>query len=129
MPVEIDGRPGVVIRAIGRMVQVDFNRFLAGQTVIYDYEIKEKIDDEEGKVRGLIGLYVGKDLPVQLNDGTATVEIEPEMTYSQRWLMSKRQVAREVIDNTGIKEIIYVEKYNKEILEPVVREPEVTGII
>ncbi|HEX7628574.1 MAG TPA: FKBP-type peptidyl-prolyl cis-trans isomerase [Candidatus Methanoperedens sp.] len=124
MPVEIDGRPGVVIRAIGRMVQVDFNRFLAGQTVIYDYEIKEKIDDDEGKVKGLIGLYVGKDLPVQLNDGTATVEIEPEMTYSQRWLMSKRQVAREVIDNTGIKEIIYVEKYNKEILEPVVIDPE-----
>jgi len=35
------------------------------------------------------------------------------MTYSQRWLMSKRQVAREVIDNTGIKEIIYIEKYKQ----------------
>ncbi len=66
-------------------------------------------------------------MPVQLNDGSVTVEIEPEMTYNQRWLMSKRQIAREVIDNTGIKEIIYVEKYNKEILEPVVKpEPEVT---
>lgn len=118
MPVEVEGRPGFVIRAIGRMVQVDFNRFLAGQTVTYDYEIKEKIEDDEGKLRGLIGLYTGKDLPVHLNDGTATVEIEPEMTYSQRWLMSKRQIAREVIDNTGIKEIIYTEKYNKEILEP-----------
>ncbi|MDL5502004.1 MAG: peptidylprolyl isomerase [Candidatus Methanoperedens sp.] len=118
MPVEVEGRPGFVIRAIGRMVQVDFNRFLAGQTVTYDYEIKEKIEDDEGKVKGLIGLYVGKDLPVHLNDGMATVEIEPEMTYSQRWLMSKRRIAREVIDNTGIKEIIYAEKYNKEILEP-----------
>jgi len=89
MPVEVEGRPGIVIRAIGRMVQVDFNRFLAGQTVTYDYEIKEKIDDVEGKVKGLLGLYIGKDLPVQLNDSTVTVEIEPELTYNQRWLMSK----------------------------------------
>lgn len=118
MPVEVDGRPGMVIRAIGRMAQVDFNRFLAGQTVTYDYEIKEKIDDIEGKVKGLLGLYIGKDLPVQVNEDNITVEIEPEMTYNQRWLMSKRQIAREVIDNTGIKEIIYLEKYNKEILEP-----------
>lgn len=122
MPVEVDGRPGIVIRAIGRMAQVDFNRFLAGQTVTYDYEIKEKIDDVEGKVKGLLGLYIGKDLSVQVNEDNITVEIEPEMTYNQRWLMSKRQIAREVIDNTGIKEIIYLEKYNKEILEPKATE-------
>lgn len=122
MPVEIDGRPGIIIRAIGRMAQVDFNRFLAGQTVTYDYEIKEKIDDVEGKVKGLLGLYIGKDLPVQVNEDSITVEIEPEMTYNQRWLMSKRQIAREVIDNTGIKEILYLEKYNKEILEPKAAE-------
>jgi FKBP-type peptidyl-prolyl cis-trans isomerase SlyD len=122
MPVEVDGRPGIVIRAIGRMAQVDFNRFLAGQTVTYDYEIKEKIDDIEGKVKGLLGLYIGKDLPVRINEDNITVEIEPELTYNQRWLMSKRQIAREVIDNTGIKEIIYLEKYNKEILEPKAAE-------
>jgi FKBP-type peptidyl-prolyl cis-trans isomerase SlyD len=122
MPVEVDGRPGIVIRAIGRMAQVDFNRFLAGQTVTYDYEIKEKIEDSEGKVKGLLGLYIGKDLPVQVTEENITVEIEPDMTYNQRWLMSKRQIAREVIDNTGIKEIIYLEKYNREILEPKATE-------
>ncbi len=118
MSVEVDGRPGVVIRAIGRMAQVDFNRFLAGQTVIYDYEIKEKIEDIEGKIKGLIGLYMGKEMPVQLNDSTITIEVEPEVAYNQRWLISKRQIAREMINNTEIKEIIYLEKYNKAILEP-----------
>ncbi len=118
VPVEVDGKPGFVIRVIGRMAQVDFNRFLAGQTITYDYEIKEKIEDNEGKVKGMLGLYLGKDLPVQLSDGTATIEIQPEMTYNQRWLMSKRQIARELIDHTDIGEIIYIEKYNKEILEP-----------
>ncbi len=118
MMVELEGRPGMVIRMIGRMAQVDFNRFLAGQTVIYDYEIIEKIEDIEGKVKGLLGLYIGKDFSIQVNNETATVEIEPELTYNQRWLMSKRQIAREIISNTGIKEILYVEKYNKDALEP-----------
>jgi len=116
--VEVDGRPGMVIRMIGRMAQVDFNRFLAGQTVTYDYEIIEKIEDIEGKVKGLLGLYIGKDFSIQVNDGTITVEIQPELTYNQRWLMSKRQIAREIIDNTDIKEILYLERYNKDVLEP-----------
>lgn len=118
MPVEVDGRPGIVIRVIGRMTQVDFNRFLAGQTVTYDYEIIEKIDGTEEKIKGLLGLYIGKDLSVQVNDSTATIDIDPELTYNQRWLMSKRQIAREVIDYTDIKEILYIERYTKDVLEP-----------
>lgn len=118
MMLEVDGRPGMVIRVIGRMVQVDFNRFLAGQTVIYDYEILEKIEELEGKVKGILALYIGKDFSIKVDGSTATVEIQPELTYNQRWLMSKRQIAREIIDNTDIKEILYLERYNKEILEP-----------
>jgi FKBP-type peptidyl-prolyl cis-trans isomerase SlyD len=117
MPVELDGRPGIVIKVIGRMTQVDFNRYLAGQTITYDYEIKEKIDDIEGKIKGLIGLYIGRELPVQINDSSAVIETAPELTYNQRWLMSKRQIAREILKNTDIKEIAYIEKYNQAILE------------
>ncbi len=122
MPVQVDGRSGVVIRAIGRMVQVDFNRFLAGQTVTYDYDIKEKIEDNEGKVRGLLGLYIGKDFSIEINGQKATVEIEPELTFNQRWLMSKRQIAKEIIDNTDIKEVVYLERYNKDTLTPKAQE-------
>jgi hypothetical protein len=122
MPVQVDGRPGIVIRAIGRMVQVDFNRYLAGQTIVYDYEIKEKIEDNEGKVKGLLGLYIGKDFSVDITDQKATLEIEPELTYNQRWLMSKRQIAKEIIDNTDIKEVVYLERYNKDVLTPKAKE-------
>ena len=118
MQVQVEGRSGIVIRVIGRMVQVDFNRFLAGQTVIYDYEIKEKIEDIEAKVKGLVGLYIGKDFSVQITDGSATVEIDPELTYNQRWLISKKQIAREIMGNTEIKEVIYLERYGSEMLTP-----------
>jgi len=70
----------------------------------------------ESKVRGLLALYTGKEFSIKINDSTATVEIEPELTFNYRWLLSKRQIAREIISNTDIKEICYVEKYNKEVL-------------
>ena len=114
MPVLVDGRQGIVIRAIGRMATVDFNRFLAGQTVTYDYEIKEKIEDNESKVKGLLGLYIGKEFSVEIKDSTATVEIPPEITFNQRWLMSKRQIANELIENTDIIEVVYLERYKKQ---------------
>ncbi|MDO8727802.1 MAG: FKBP-type peptidyl-prolyl cis-trans isomerase [Candidatus Methanoperedens sp.] len=113
MPVLVDGRQGIVIRAIGRMATVDFNRFLAGQTVTYDYEIKEKVEDNEGKVKGLLGLYIGKEFSVEIKDSTATVEIPSEITFNQRWLMSKRQIANELIENTDIIEVVYLERYKK----------------
>jgi FKBP-type peptidyl-prolyl cis-trans isomerase SlyD len=113
MPVQVDGRQGIVIRAIGRMVQVDFNTFLAGQTVTYDYEIKEKVEDNEAKVKGLLALYLGKEFSIEMKDATATVEIDSEITYNQRWLMSKRQIAKELINNTEITEVVYLERYNK----------------
>lgn len=113
MPVLVDGRQGIVIRAIGRMATVDFNRFLAGQTVTYDYEIKEKIEDNEGKVKGLLGLYIGKEFSVEIKDSIANVEIPPEITFNQRWLMSKRQIANELIENTDIIEVVYIERYKK----------------
>jgi FKBP-type peptidyl-prolyl cis-trans isomerase SlyD len=118
MPVQVDGRQGIVIRVIGRMVQVDFNRFLAGQTVTYDYEIKEKVEENEGKVQGLLALYLGKEFSIEIKDSTATVEIETDLTYNQRWLMSKRQIAKELIDNTDIEEVVYLERYNKDVLLP-----------
>jgi len=114
MPVLVDGRQGIAIRAIGRMATVDFNRFLAGQTVTYDYEIKEKIEDNESKVKGLLGLYIGKEFSVEIKDSTATVEIPPEITFNQRWLMSKRQIANELIENTDIIEVVYLERYKKQ---------------
>ncbi len=120
--VQVDGRPGMVIRVIGRTTQVDFNRFLAGQTVTYDYEIKEIIEDKEAKVQGILGLYIGKAFSVSVNDGTVTVEIEPELTFNQRWLMSKRQIADEIINNTDIKEVVYLERYNKDVLAPKTAE-------
>ncbi len=118
MQVLVDNRQGMVIRVIGRVAQVDFNKFLSGQTVIYDYEIKEKIVDREGKVQGILGMYIGKEFSINVDGETVTVEINPELSFNQRWLMYKGQITKELIDTADIKEVVYLERYNMGVLSP-----------
>lgn len=123
MKVRIDNRFGVVIRVIGRKVQVDFNKFLAGQTLQYEYSIEEKIDKTEEQIAGLFGLYAGRDLKVELVDGRVNIDIPLELTFNNRWLMSKRQIASDILTYTGVKEVNYIEKYTQETLKPPTSEP------
>lgn len=112
LEVEINGQKGVVTKVIGRRVRVDMNHPLAGKTVIYEYNIEKLLDNEVEKIQGLFSLYTGlQDLDVTVSDGTATIITPPMLSYNQRWLMSKGRVATEIIENAGVEEVLYVEKY------------------
>ncbi|MBE0522618.1 MAG: peptidylprolyl isomerase [Candidatus Methanoperedenaceae archaeon] len=123
--VQLEQRFGTVVRTIGRMATVDFNRYLAGQTISYDYEIVEKIEGTEDKVKGLLTLYLGMELPVVIEGKVLTIGIEPALTYNQSWLMAKGRIAREIIDATEIDEVLLVERYTmEETIEEFVPEQE-----
>ena len=112
LEVEVNGQKGVVTKVIGRRVRVDMNHPLAGKTVIYEYNIEKLLDDEVEKIQGLFSLYTGlQDLDVEVSNGTATIITPAMLSYNQRWLMSKGRVATEIIENAGVEEVLYVEKY------------------
>ena len=112
LEVEINGQRGIVTKVIGRRVRVDMNHPLAGKTVIYEYNIEKLLDDEVEKIQGLFSLYTGlQDLDVEVSNGTATIITPAMLSYNQRWLMSKSRVATEIIENVGVEEVLYVEKY------------------
>ena len=112
LEVEVNGQRGVVTKVIGRRVRVDMNHPLAGKTVIYEYNIEKLLDDEVEKIQGLFSLYTGlQDLDVEVSNGTATIITPAMLSYNQRWLMSKSRVATEIIENVGVEEVLYEEKY------------------
>lgn len=112
LEVEINGQKGVVTKVIGRRVRVDMNHPLAGKPVIYEYTIEKLIEDKVEKIQGLLSLYTGlQDLDIDVSGSTATIITPASLTYNQRWLMSKGRIAAEIIDNVGVEEVLYVEKY------------------
>ncbi len=85
MPVEIDGRRGVVSRVIGRRVTVDYNSPLAGKTVTYEYAIEKLLEDDVEKIQGLLALYTGiRDMEVEIADGVAKINVPTGLTFNQR---------------------------------------------
>lgn len=118
MVIEQDGRQGVVTKVIGRRATIDFNSPLAGKTVTYDFKIEDVLETDEDKIKGLFALYTGiRDPVVTIADGTADVEIPTGITFNQRWLFMKGKLANEVLENTDLKEIRYVESVKKEAKE------------
>ncbi len=113
MQVNIDGRNGVVETAIGRRARVDFNHPLAGVDLTYDYVIEEKIDDTKAKIKGLIDLYARADLDIEIQGDIAKVIVPYSLSFDQRWIISKRQIADEILAHTELKEMQYIEKYTK----------------
>jgi FKBP-type peptidyl-prolyl cis-trans isomerase SlyD len=112
MPIEFNGRRGVISQVIGRRIRVDFNHALAGKTVEYEYTIVEKIEDKLAKAQGLIALYTGiHDVDIEVTDELIRVVTPIELSFNQRWLMSKGTIAMELITKLGVPTLEYVEKY------------------
>ncbi|WP_333788355.1 peptidylprolyl isomerase [Methanomethylovorans sp.] len=112
MEVEVDGKKGVVQKIIGRRLRVDFNHALSGRTVTYEYTIEKKLDEPEEKAKGLLALYTGaSNLDIEITPELVRVIIPIEFSFNQRWLISKGRIAHELIENLGIPNLEFVEKY------------------
>ena len=115
MVVEQEGRQGVVTKVIGRRATLDFNTPLAGKTVVYSYKIESVMETSEEKIKGLFALYTGvQDVEVKVSGDVAEIMTPSGITYNQRWLFMKGKLADEVLANTDLKEVRYVESVKKE---------------
>jgi len=111
MRVSIEGNVGTISRIVGRRARVDFNHPLAGKTLHYTYRIEDKVEDEVEKVRGLIALHVPEVPDVSIEGGVARVAVPEKLTYDLRWLRSKAWIARQIIENVGMKKVVLEEIY------------------
>lgn len=112
MEIEVDGRKGVVQKIIGRRLRVDFNHALSGRNVTYEYTIESKLEEPMEKAKGLMALYTGaSNMDIELTSDLIRVIIPIEFSFNQRWLISKGRIAHELIENLGIPNLEFVEKY------------------
>ena len=136
--VQIDNEQGHIETIIGGRARVNFNHPLAGEELEYEFEVLDEVDDAVGKAEGMLGMYlqhapplwietdeVEEEVPVDPDEAdedaepefeTQTVEKEtlyiestPQLTMNQQWMMSKGQIAQEVIAKIGVDRIVVQE--------------------
>ncbi|KAB7513761.1 peptidylprolyl isomerase [Halosegnis rubeus] len=134
--VQIDGDQGYLETIVGGRARVDFNHPLAGESVEYEYELLEEVEDTLEQAEGLFSMFLDVDLEMRLEeeeveettveepddeDGepetvtetvektTLYIESTPQLAMNQQWMFQKQQIGQQVIDQTGIDRIIIEE--------------------
>ncbi len=113
--VQIGNRIGTVERIIGRRVIVDFNHPLAGKKIIFEYEIKEKLEKPEDKLKALFVIYTGIDVKdVKVDGKKAVVEVPSDAYLNQIFLIGRYRVAKDAFKFLELEELEIVERFEKE---------------
>ncbi|MET1123653.1 MAG: peptidylprolyl isomerase [Archaeoglobaceae archaeon] len=113
--VRIGNRIGTVERIIGRRVIVDFNHPLAGKTIVFEYEIKEKLEKPEDKLKALFLIHTGVDVKdVRIEDSKAVVEVPTDAYLNQLFIIGRYRVAKDVFRFLDIEELEIVERFSRE---------------
>lgn len=119
--VNIQGQPGTIISTVGGRVRVDLNHPLAGESLKYDYEVIEKIEEDTEKIKALIDLY-GQQMDVEsfeinIREGVAEIVVPENATFNQSWMISKRQIPEDVFEYTDIEKVRFIEEYEAPEIE------------
>ncbi|MEM2190991.1 MAG: peptidylprolyl isomerase [Archaeoglobaceae archaeon] len=116
--VRIGDKIGTVERIVGRRVVVDFNHPLAGKNLIFQYEVKEKLEKLEDKLKALFVIHTGLEVKNLAVEGEkATVEVPNEAYLNQLFLLGRYRVVRDAFRLLNLKEIQIVEKFEKKAEE------------
>jgi FKBP-type peptidyl-prolyl cis-trans isomerase 2 len=74
MVVDFSGTKGRIQSVDAGRVRVDFNNPLAGKTLHYEIEIKEKIEDPKEKIKSIFEFFGIKDADIKIENKEATIK-------------------------------------------------------
>lgn len=123
MRVGMEDRTGTVNRVIGRKVSIDFNHPLAGKTIVYEYTIRENVEDQTEKLKALIKTFGRMELEAEIKDEVAVITVPWELNYYKEWVMIRRGLADMIIQHLGLKEVDYIEKHTGEKVRAEIISP------
>jgi FKBP-type peptidyl-prolyl cis-trans isomerase 2 len=64
----------------GGRVRVDFNHPLAGKTLVYEVEVRERVRGRVGKVKAIVRHFIGeKDVEIKFVQKAVEIEIKEEV--------------------------------------------------
>jgi len=111
MFIEADNRRGRVLSVSGGRVRIDFNHPLAGRTLVYNVEIKQKIESIEDKIKSLIQIYMKVDkskINVLIKEKQVDIDVPPLINS-----LFKKKIADDVMKILGFEKVRFIETFEK----------------
>jgi FKBP-type peptidyl-prolyl cis-trans isomerase 2 len=107
MIVDFGGMKGRIQSVDAGRVRVDFNNPLAGHTVKYHIEIKEKIEEPAEKIKAILEFFGAPGIEASIEAGEATINARLPEQF-------KEKVSGLVLEYvTGVEKVNFIESYGK----------------
>ncbi len=114
MQVNIDGRVATIKSVNSGRVLVDQNHPLAGETLIYDIRVVDKIDGEAERVKALAETYSLKPDSVAVNAGVARVSFGEKTEKNADYLVNKSAFAEGLLKYMDkLQKVVFEEEYSR----------------
>jgi FKBP-type peptidyl-prolyl cis-trans isomerase SlyD len=112
--ITVEKEEGLVVDIIGQRALVDFNHPLAGKTLEYTFTVEEVVEDDKEKMKGLIRLFSGRDMELELTEEEVTLHLPPGINYDQRWFLWRGTIINELfLVRESITKIVFMETFNR----------------
>jgi len=111
MIVDADGVRGRVLSVSSGRVKVDFNHPLAGKVLVYELEIKEKIENLEDKIKAIIEYYTRASpdkFKIKIQDKELELETPPMLNS-----LLKNQIAKDIMKFLDFQKVNFKETFEK----------------
>ena len=111
MFIEADNRRGRVLSVSGGRVRVDFNHPLSGKTLVYDIEIKQKIENIDDKIKALIKIYTKVDkskINVVIKEKDVDIDVPPLINS-----LFKKKISDDIMKILGFEKVRFIETFEK----------------
>ena len=109
MIVDIGNLRGRVISASGGRVKIDFNHPLAGKTLVYEIEVKEKIEKPEEKIKAIAEVYSGvSKIEASISNKETEIKVPPFVNS-----LIKKKIADDVMKFLNMEKVKFVEVFEK----------------
>lgn len=108
---------GKISSVSGGRVKVDFNHPLAGKALIYEIEIKCKVDDEGEKIGAIFNYFTGiEDVDIKLSGKSVELTIKKDVDVFRA---VKGRIASTIMKWVGYKKIKFVDVFEETEKKPV----------
>ncbi len=74
-----DGKIAKILTVSGGRVMVDFNNPLAGKDIIYDIEVKRKVDDLNEQVKALNDFFFRREVEFEIEDKNLKMKVDDQI--------------------------------------------------
>jgi FKBP-type peptidyl-prolyl cis-trans isomerase 2 len=115
MLLDLDGKKGLVKSVSGGRVMVDLNHPLAGEKVIYDVKVEEKLTEQNSKMQAIIDSFNLQADSFKLEGDALQVVFPPQVKKDVDFLINKSNFVNSLMSLMGeVKKVSIVEEYTLE---------------